>query len=229
MITDAARLRPLARRAADPATQQLLRDTLVRAAALGADRGEHIYLVAGDATGDGAEAIPHPAPDVALFIEQISDDGDFVLALARAVAALTRWSAPDSASPNAQAGGVPWNRWEAAQNVALREWVYTEGVSLQLALALLPDLAPHQLLRVKRSAFNRLREREKIFRPLLDADLDERAIALILRWLAPDTPIGLRTIGDVVLPPMAGRYLAWRMTTERVARLGLRDAIRAEA
>jgi len=32
-----------------------------------------------------------------------------------------------------------------------------------------------------------------------------------------------------VLPPMTGRYLAWRMTADRVERVGLRDALLAES
>ncbi len=175
------------------------------------------------------EAIPRPDGDLALFAEQVEDDDALVAALARGAAALTRWSAADSESPIARERGTTWNRWEWAQNVALREWIYTDGIGSHLAAALLHDIAPHRLLQLNGAAYNRLREREKILRAILDVDLDQRAIGLVLRWLVPDAPSGPRTVADIVLPPMTGRYLAWRMTSERVARAGLRAAIRAGA
>lgn len=223
LATDPDQLHILARRAADPATQQLLRTTLSRAVEFGADRCSRVVLLAGDGGGDCTEPLPRSGDTVALFIEQIENDQELVVSLARAVGALTRWAALDGSARTGR------NRWEAAPSVALREWIYTEGVALHLAVALLPDVAPHRLLGVNHTAFNRMREREKVFRALLDADLDERGIGLMLRWLTPGAPIGPRTIGNVVLPPMVGRYLAWRMTAERVERIGLREALRAEA
>ena len=229
LATDATQLRTLARRTADPATQQLLRETVARAAALGADRCDAVVLVAGSGAGDATQPLPRPGCQAIIFADQVDDDTGFVVALARSVAALTRWGAPDSKSPLAQGAGGAWNPWEASRNVALREWIYTEGLGIHLAEALLPELEPHRLFNLNHTAFNRLREREKVFRALLDDDLDERGIGLVLRWLTPGAPLGPRTIGGVVLPPTAGHYLAWRMTAERVARVGLRDAIRAEA
>jgi hypothetical protein len=39
----------------------------------------------------------------------------------------------------------------------------------------------------------------------------------------------MRTVGGTVIPPGAGLYLAWRMTANRVARVGLREALRLSA
>ena len=220
LATDSKLLHRLCLRAADPETQQRLRDAVERAAALGADRCDMITLLAGGASGSAGEPLLRPEPQVVLFVELAENASELIIAMAGAIAALTRWSG---------SGAVVHDRWEAARTVPLREWIYTEGLGLHLAAALLPDLSPHHLLGINHAAFTRLREREKIFRTLLDADLDERGLGLPLRWLAPNAPLGPRTVGDVVLPPAAGRYLAWRMTAERVERVGLREALRAES
>jgi hypothetical protein len=227
--TDAGVLRPIARRAADPTVQQQLRDLLVRAAEFGADRCRGVVLVPADGVGDLAEPIPWPDANVVLFLDRIEQDDGLSVALARAVTAVTRWTAPDSRTLVAHDPHRAWDRWQSARDVPLREWIYTEGVGLHLAQALRPDLPVHQLLGVTQVALGRLRQREKVFRALLATDLDQRGIGLLLRWLTPGAPTGPRTVGDVALPPMAGRYLAWRMLAERVTRVGLREAIRMEA
>jgi hypothetical protein len=229
LATDPEALRPLARRAADPAVQQQIRDALSRAGELGADRCGSVQLVAGDGTGDAAEPIPWPDADAVLFLDRTGNDDMMIVALARVVTALTRWTAPDSQTPVAHDASRGWDRWQSARDVPLREWVYTEGVGLHLAQALRPDLPTYQLLGITQVALGRLRQREKVFRALLDADLDQRGVGPLLRWLTPGAPSGPRTIGDMVLPPTAGHYLAWRMLAERVERVGLREAIRMEA
>jgi hypothetical protein len=226
LATDAASLRRNAQRAADPETQQLLRDAAGHAVALGADRCDRITLLAGDGSGTAGEAVLRPEAQVVLFVEIASSDTELIVAMAGAAVALTRWSA---SRPIARQIAGAHDRWEAARAVPLREWIYTEGIGLHLAAALRPDLPPHELLGLNHAAFTRLRERERVFRALLDADLDAPGIGPPLRWLAPGAPLGARTVGDVVLPPMAGRYLAWRMTAERVARIGLREALLAES
>lgn len=229
LAMDIAVLHPLARRAADPALQQQIRDALARAAQLGADRCDSVVLVAGDGTGDPAEPIPWPDADAVLFLDRIENDSRMITALARAVAALTRWGAADSHTAITHDVRHGWDRWQSARDVPLREWIYTEGVGLHVAQALRPDLPPHELLGITQVAFGRLRQREKVFRALLAADLDQRGIGLLLRWLTPSAPTGPRTVAGVVLPPMAGRYLAWRKLAERVARAGLSEAIRMAA
>jgi hypothetical protein len=229
LATDGDVLRPIARRAADPARQQQLRDLVARAAELGADRCHRVILMAGDGSGEAAEPLPWPDAEVALFFDMVENDDGMIVALARATAALARWTAPDSHTLVACDPHRGWDRWQAAREVPLREWIYTEGIGLHLAQALHPGLPTHQLLGVTQVTLGRLRQRERVFRALLAADLDQRGIGLLLRWLTPATPSGPRTVGEVVLPPMAGRYLAWRMLEERVARVGLREAIRMEA
>lgn len=226
---DRGELPGLARTAADPAVHQLLRDMLAGATALGADRCQRVVLVAGGGAGDASEPVPSDGGEVVLFVEFLPDEDARVVALARGVAALTRWTAPDSLSPVVHEFNDSWDRWNAARAVALREWIYTEGLGRQLAQALLPALKPNALFGLKRAAFNRLRQRERIFHALLDADLDKRGIGPILRWLSTGAPLSARTVHDVVVPPMAGHYLAWRMLADRVARAGLREAIRAQS
>lgn len=231
LATDLNTLRPLARRAADPALQQQVRDALSRAAQLGADRCRRVIFLAGNGHGEGeaAEPLPWPDADVALFLDRAADVNRLVVALAGGVAALTRWRAEDSHTAVTCDPRRGWDRWQAARDVPLREWIYTEGVGLHLAQALLPDLPPHELLGTTPAAFSRLRQRERVLGALLAADLDQSGIGLLLRWLTPSAPAGPRTTANGVLPPMAGRYLGWRMVVERVTRVGLRAAIRMAA
>ena len=165
-----------------------------------------------------------------LFLDRADNERALITALARSLVALTRWRVVDSKSQlRGAAARGPWDRWMFAREVPLGEWLYTEGIGLHLAHALLTELEPHELLGASRSAFHRLRERERAFRELLTPDLSHAGIDLMLRWLSPDAPGTARVVGDMELPPLAGRYLAWRMTAERVVRLGLHGAIRATA
>ncbi|MES2123472.1 MAG: hypothetical protein V4503_02170, partial [Gemmatimonadota bacterium] len=100
---------------------------------------------------------------------------------------------------------------------------------LHLAEALAGPIEPHRLLGISRGAFHRLRERERPLRTLLVTDLPEAGLGLVLRWLAAGAPLSARTVGDQVVPPQAGRYLGWRMTAERVTRVGIGAALRMPA
>jgi hypothetical protein len=226
LTSDPAALRPLAKHAADPARQQALREAVTHAATLGADGIRRVTLVALDLTGDAMEPLPYPGGDAVLIVSQLAHDRAWIAALGRAAVAVTRWSATDSASALRAVTAAEWNRWDLGRNTPLGEWIYTEGVALHLVAALLPELSPSELIGVSRGAFERLRQREKVFRALLNADLKHCGIGLLLRWLTPGAPAGQRTAGNVVIPPRAGQYLAWRMTAERVARVGLGVAIR---
>ena len=220
-----AALQRLAARAADAEWQQRLRDTCTAASALGADVPADVVLLAGDDRGDPFEALPTARPVAALFVER-GDDDALLAALARALAAITRWCARDSLSPVQSGVRDPWDRWARAREISLAEWAYGEGVGLHLAAALVPAREPHLLLGMSRGSYHRLRERERLLQTLFAADLPASGPGVVLRWLAPGAPPATRTIGDVVIPPLAGRYLAWRMTAERVARVGLGEALR---
>jgi hypothetical protein len=226
---DARELRRLARRAADPDGLQGLRDALARAAQLGADGCAGVVLLAGDGTGDTAESLPWPSGEAVLFLDRAHDDRDLIAALGQSVAALTRCRATDSKSPVRRWQEAPWDRWQACRDLLLREWIYIAGLGAHLAQALLPEVAPHQILGMTQAAFARLRQRERVYHALLTADLDQSGLGLVLRWLTPAAPIGPRTVAGLVLPPFAGHYLAWRMLAGRVARVGLREAIRMAA
>ncbi|MES2305075.1 MAG: hypothetical protein V4558_06190 [Gemmatimonadota bacterium] len=225
LALDPVVLHRLARRAADPEWQQRLRDTAARASSLGATVPATITLFAGDGSGDAAEPIPSGTPVAALFVER-GDESALDVALVRSLAAITRWRAPDSHSAVRVSATDPWDRWECASRIPLAEWAYLEGVSLHLAAALFPVFEPHQLLGISRGTLHRMREREKLLRQLFLADLEQTSLGAVLRWLAPGAPPSARTVGDVVLPPATGRYLAWRISAERVARVGTAEALR---
>ncbi len=226
LASDRARLHRLADRASDPERQQLLRDMIVAAARLGVDTAVSVVLLAGGDDGDCVEPLPGPAPEVVLFLDRCRDDTEMVVALARGLAAVTRWSSRDSLSAVRTRGTSKWDRWQLARDIPLGEWVYAEGVGLHLAQHLLPAVPAHRLLGTSVGALHRLRDREHSLRTLLDADIDQAGLGLVLRWLTPDTPASTRTIGATVIPVGAGRYLAWRMVAERVERVGIGEAVR---
>jgi hypothetical protein len=183
-------------------------------------------MLAGGDAGDPVEPLPGPAAKVVLFLERCLDDTDLVVALARGLVAVTRWSSRDSVSVVRARKAVEWDRWQLARDVPLSEWLYTEGMGLHLAQQLLPDVPAQRLLGISTGALHRLRDREHTLHALLDADIDQSGIGLVLRWLTPDTPASTRTTGNTVLPVGAGHYLAWRMVAERVERVGIGEAAR---
>lgn len=202
-----------------------------RAAALGADVPIVVTMLAGDGRGDIVEPLPFLDPSVvALFVEHEESRDDEVprlaAALARGAALVTRWRAQDSASALRGATGVPWDRWTLSRDVPLGEWIYADGVATHLARTLEPLLPLHRLLGLSSNALTRLRETERTLRARLVEDLPRAGLGPVLRWMVPDAPAAARTLGGHVIPPGAGRYLAWRLTAERVNTLGIRAAIR---
>lgn len=226
LATDKVQLHQLGLRASDPERQQLLRDVVSAAFGLGVDTEASIMLLAGGDAGDPVEPLPGPAAKVALFLERCRDDTELIVALARGLVAVTRWSGRDSMSAVRALKAVQWDRWQLAREIPLGEWLYTAGLGLHLAQQLLPDVPAQRLLGITVGALHRLRDREHTLRALLDADIDHAGLGLVLRWLTPDTPASTRTAGNTVLPAGAGYYLAWRMVAERVERVGIGEAVR---
>ena len=220
---------PVAGRARDTSLHQRLRSARERLAEQGLRFPAELVLVASAAPGPAAEPLPDPSGDaVALFLDRADDDG-LVAALAGAMAALTRWSQP--ASPLAPLAGRPgWDRWAAAREVPLLEWCYTAGLGVHARALVTPDAAPHDLLGLSAGALTRLRQDERALLALLDDDLPRTGAGVVLRWLEDDAPPALRRgDGDLVIPPGAGRYLAWRELRDRVARVGVAEACTLEA
>lgn len=230
LATDNVALHRAAARASNTSLHQGMRGATHRAAELGADTDHTTVLLTGEGNGEAVIAIPGDPPMVALFIDRLPAENALLAAMLRGQATLTRWLAPDSASPLRDAAlGAQWDYWELASSVPLREWIYCSGVACHLAHAILPDTPEHLLLDLRRGELRLLRERERSLHALLAADLDQSGLGLVLRWLTSDTPPSVRTVGGVVVPPGAGRYLGWRMTADRVARVGLREALRLSA
>lgn len=217
-----------ASRVANPEWQQHLRDTIAAAHALGIDAPAEGTLLLGGGRGDAGEPLPAVRSVVALFVER-GDDTALMVALACGLASVTRWVAADTRSAVAEHLGERWDRWELARVIPLEEWAYAEGVGLHLAAALFPDLEPHTLMGLSRGSYHRLRERERLLRSHFSDDLGRSGLGPVVRWLTAGAPVSARTLGTLVIPPQAGRYLAWRMTAERVARVGLAEAVRMPA
>lgn len=229
LTTDATVLADAAMRAGDAALQQQLRDATQAAASLGADLPHTTVLLAGCDEGDAVLPLPGDPPAVVLFLDREADNAALLLAKVRGQAAITRWDAADSAAVLRAALHDPWDSWELTRTVPLREWIYTVGVAIHVAQAVFPATPVHRLLGVRRGELGRLRERERGLSALLTPDLDASGLGLVLRWLVAETPSAMRTHHGTVIPPGAGRYLAWRLTADRVTRVGVREALRLPA
>ncbi len=217
-------------RVSDPMLLQRLRDVRHYAAELGADTPSTTVLLAGRGEGEPLLSLPGNPPIVALFLDGLPDSLPLQLAAVRGQAHLTRWLAPESESAvRGLAATAPWDLWALARTAPLREWIYSVGVAAHVAHAVMPESAPHEVIGVRRGELGKLRERERLLRELLEKDLDACGLGLLVRWLVRDTPVSVRTVGGSVIPPGAGAYLGWRLTAERVARVGLREALRATA
>ncbi len=162
--------------------------------------------------------------------EMIPDDGgtSFIPVVANAIvpslvalvttaAAMTRW----------RHGWNGW--WKLLTDRPLRELVYVEGIGRHAAAALIPDLPDHHQFALTPVQLRRIQERERSLTPRLLRDLDASGIVGWLRWLAAGTGEAARRDEAGVIPPGAGRYLAWRFTARRVERLGVAGAITAAA
>ena len=206
-------------------------DTVERCAQAGLDVVFDTAFLAGDARGDIVESLPWSTPPrVAVFVEH-GVGGELALAhltsaVVRGAAMTTRWGADDSRSALA-VRGTAWNRWELSRDTPLAEWIYTDGVATHCALALDPSVPLHLLLGMTRGVFARLRAAERTLRVALDEDLQRPGLGPLLRWMVADAAPSARLMGGRAIPQGAGRYLAWRLTEQRVANIGIRDAIRA--
>ncbi len=220
---DLTRLHAAQRLATDPALRQALGEARATAVGLGADCPAAIVLVPGDDSESPVEALPHPAPAVALVVDGELGIAELAAALVRGLALLTRWSDAESASP-VRGRSAPWDRWQLAMELPLAEWIYAEGLALHVVAAAFPAWTAPRLLGVSPSHYQRLRERERALRGLLSIDLDRTGIEAVNRWLAWSA-----AAPEPGIPAAAGRYLAWRLTAESVATAGLRRALRLSA
>lgn len=213
-----ADITPYAERVADEEFVAALRAACDAMATEGFTLPHHLVLVASAAPGYAAEVIPSPSGSmVAVFVDRA--EGREVAALLGAIAVLHRWSDPALGNPIAElASRWRWNKWEVARKVPLAEWIYAAGIGMHAAGS---GTGTH---------YARLRAQEPTLQARLDADLDEVGIGLLVRWLEDDAPPAMRRCADgFVVPPGAGRYLGWRMTAERVARVGVLEASRMRA
>lgn len=228
-VADPVLLGALASLTSGRATQRMLQ-LIDRTRALGADLPSTMVLLAGDGRGDPMEVLPWQTPPiVAVYVELMGGGLQGVrrmhATMSRGLALATRWGAADSESVLATPGRS-WDRWAAARDVPLSEWIYSDGVASHLACAANPDTPVHAVLGVTKSEFATLRQQERVLRQRLAPALGESGVGGVLRWLnhGGSVPVGARPANPV--PHGAGRYLAWRMTAERVRSIGLPLSLR---
>lgn len=209
--------------AADPALHARLRRERDDWRDRGLRAPTRIVLSAGAEPGPAWEVLPATAEGgVVLFVDRASGD-DAVAALAAALAVYTRWTADTPVARIAARGA--WDRWSAAREAPLAEWVYAAGLAVHAAAARFPEWPVERLLGLSRGAHQRLRTMERELTERLEAEMDRAGLGLVLRWLTDEAPPGLRTGTDGRLVPQgAGRYLGWRMLAERVRRVGVAGA-----
>jgi hypothetical protein len=223
------RLEQLARDVRERNLPDTLHDLARAARDHGVDVAVTLVLAATErGDGDDIEVLPVGHPTLALLLDRL--EGPAVVPLARGLAALTRWCDPASASAVRRALSLTeWRRDTFLDLVPLGEWIYTEGLGLHLAQALQPALEPHELLGVGKAAFARLREHERALTLLLEGELTSQGRRPWSRWLGGGGRLPSRALNGSMIPVAAGHYLAWRLTAERVQRLGLAVALREEA
>lgn len=221
----AAQLDHAARLARDPALGDRIRG--VRAAL--SDVGVALpalttVLLATEAPGAPSEAVPQKeSPFVFLCLDRLTTDAELVKWWIRGAVFVGRWL-------GRQATPSPWDRWEAARTVPLSEWIYTAGLAAHAVRTVLPALPPHEQFGMSKGGFQRLREHERALTERLAADVPLTGLGPWLRWFGDEVgaPPSIRSDGGPPIPPGAGRYLAWRLVTARVERVGLAEAMVAE-
>jgi hypothetical protein len=211
-----------AKLARDPALASRIREVRASLTELGiAPPTLTTVLLATEAPGSPGEAIPErDSPLIYLCLDRITGDAELVKAWVRGAIFLIRWMGRHPAAPR-------WDRWEAAGSVPLAEWVYAAGLAAHAVRIVLPGLEPHEQFGMSKGSFQRLREHERALTERLAADLPLTGLGPWLRWFGEEVgaPPSIRSDGGPPIPSGAGRYLAWRLTTERVARVGLAEAI----
>lgn len=226
-LTDPARLAPALARVGDPSLVARLRTTRESLDALGISPPKcTTLLMATSVPGEAYEVIPsRDAPVVVLCLDRMPDEAALVAAWARALTTMARWLGPGPSPVVPLAAAGRWDIWEAVRDVPLAEWIYTAGVAEHAAAAVQPAEELARQFGVSRSTMQRLREQERALRARLAADLPLTGLGPWLRWMAPGTPPSVRRDGGPPIPAAAGRYLAWRLTADRVARLGVGAAL----
>ena len=227
-----------AQRATDGELLDAIRATRDRMAEAGFRAPAQIVLSASAAPGPIAEVIPGVADTIVLFLDRYPAAGlgrapalasEMVAALSAAIAIFTRWNDPAQANPVARiaARGV-WDKWAAAREVPLAEWIYAGGIGVHAAIAFGSGVGAQRAatLPIPTADLRRLRAAEHELQLHLDADLDSTGAGMLMRWLDDDAPPGMRRCADgFVVPRGAGRYLGWRMLEDRVARVGVLEAV----
>jgi hypothetical protein len=212
--------------ARDPALAPRLRDVRAALSELGiVPPVLTTVLLATEAPGAAGEAIPESkSPLIYLCLDRIASEDELVKSWIRGAVFLVRWLGRHPSDSL-------WDRWGAARSIPLAEWVYAAGLAAHAVRAVLPEMPPHQQFGMSRGSFQRLREHERALTARLAADLPLSGLGPWLRWFGDEVgaPPSIRSDGGSPVPDGAGRYLAWRLTAERVERLGLEAAMSAEA
>lgn len=211
----------------NPSLHAVLRDTRDEMRDAGWRAPRDILLMGGHEGEALWEVLPGPEHSCILLFFGNRVGGDaLTAALIAGIATWHRWSAtnPSNAIARIAARG-DWDKWDAMRHASLAEWIYTEGIAMHAVAERFPEWGVEELLSCTSTAHERLRQMERQLRTELEAELDQTGIGLVIKWLGEDAPPALRQRDTGrAIPTAAGRYLAWRMLQNRVARVGVLGA-----
>lgn len=217
--------------AGNPSTHATLRRVRDAMQGAGWRTPTELVLLTGVEAGPAHELLPDPGRETLLLFVDRAEGDALTAALIAGIATWHRWSATAPGNPLAQfAAHGGWDKWEAMRHAPLAEWIYTEGIAVHAVAEWFPDWKIERLLPCARAAHERLRRLERQLRVELESELDQAGIGLVIKWLGGHISATLRRLNSgQAVPEGAGRYLAWRLLEERVARVGVRDAAGMEA
>lgn len=215
-----AAIQKLTALAADPTLHAELRAVVAAHGSAGWPTPQLVALFAAAEPGSASEIIFDSEHDaIVLFVDRVAGDrliATLIAAIAQRGRLVHRVREGELQLPTS------WNRWEAARELPLSEWIYGAGLGIHAVAERFPEWSPAELLGVSKGEFAELRNRERALMAELEGELDDAGTGLLLKWLSDDAPPALRRDRNgKTMPRGIGRYLGWRMLRDRVARVGV--------
>jgi hypothetical protein len=152
--------------------------------------------------------------------------------LAHEIAHAVRYTSPSSSSEMrvlVDAADGYYSYWETGRRASLRELLVNEGLAVTVSRQVSPGLAAWEYYGYGRRQYARVRELESLITRAVNADLENRALGLRLRYLLGGTSEETRTVERTVIPERSGYYIGARLVENAVAERGPAWAVRASA
>ncbi|MCC6318147.1 MAG: hypothetical protein IT361_10695 [Gemmatimonadaceae bacterium] len=152
--------------------------------------------------------------------------------LAHEIAHVIRYTSPSSRSEIrelvSEAEGY-YSYWETGRRASLRELLINEGLAVTVSREVSPGHAAWEYYGYGRRQYARVRELEPGISRAVQADLDNRALGLRIRYLLGGTSEETRSLDRMVIPERSGYFIGTRMVESAIEHHGLPWALRASA